>query len=625
MGWIFDSIANIFLEILNDLLVWTINLARGFQIDIGYDVTNKNVGSLFVPAYFEKGSEMTGLFDKTFPLASYFFEIFMTLAYVLIIILLINNLFKAFLGPLSDAPHPLTSIGHAAISAFFVTWSYDFFILAERFVNKIYLEFDKIYEVVLVDNKLVNKDMGQLKDSVFDFALFDGDQMFKDDTGVNKMVLFFITIIFLTALITSFIKLLIEVYMRYVVLGGLFYTCPLAVACSASDSTREVYTSWIRMVVSQFLLMFLNLFFIAVFTGSITTLFLNMQKQQYAFENPQEFVKMVLLFVSWLVLGQRVDEHLKGMGLSTATTGASLAGAITAGGAALGTAWMMASPLRRAASNGVKRGGSKLGEKIGGTETFQKISNSVTGKASDQIKNAERVNGKLTPDGAKDIFNAAGATVKGPQAKEAVDALGLDPSAQLDANNIDWSNSSVGNGKVSLKDKDGNSLGEYADPKRYEAFSDEAVKTINTGAGTLAYAPGRESITKDSNKLVETLSNSDNKSFGANSDIAWVRNPADNTLRGVDRRTNEVKYVASHDYLAKHNVTSETNNNFVTGDNNGLSYTVQEIKPGTVDSAFSSIRRPSEDGRFYNKTAREKSHIKTNTSTSYDTFRKKKK
>ena len=65
-------------------------------------------------------------------------------------------------------------------------------------------------------------------------------------------------LILLIALGWNYFKLLLECVERYIVVGVLCYTSPLAFAMGGSKATNQVFKSWCRMVGSQLLLLVLN-------------------------------------------------------------------------------------------------------------------------------------------------------------------------------------------------------------------------------------------------------------------------------------------------------------------------------------------------------------------------------
>ena len=67
----------------------------------------------------------------------------------------------------------------------------------------------------------------------------------------------------------NYFKLLLETVERYVVVGVMCYTSPLAFSLGGSKATRNVFKSWCRMVGSQLLLLVMNVWFLRGFASSV--------------------------------------------------------------------------------------------------------------------------------------------------------------------------------------------------------------------------------------------------------------------------------------------------------------------------------------------------------------------
>ena len=76
-------------------------------------------------------------------------------------------------------------------------------------------------------------------------------------------------IILMISLAWNYFKLLLETVERYILVGVLCYTSPLAYAMGASKATSRVFQSWCRMVGSQLLLLVLNVWFLRAFSSSV--------------------------------------------------------------------------------------------------------------------------------------------------------------------------------------------------------------------------------------------------------------------------------------------------------------------------------------------------------------------
>ena len=84
-------------------------------------------------------------------------------------------------------------------------------------------------------------------------------------SGVGLLLL----IILEVSLGWNYFKLLLETVERYVVVGVLCYTSPLAFAMGGSKETNSVFRSWCRMVGAQLILLVMNVWFLRAFNSSV--------------------------------------------------------------------------------------------------------------------------------------------------------------------------------------------------------------------------------------------------------------------------------------------------------------------------------------------------------------------
>ena len=78
-----------------------------------------------------------------------------------------------------------------------------------------------------------------------------------------------IALILVLILAWTYIKLLFEAAERYVLLGVLVYTAPVAFAMGASQSTSNIFKSWCRMFGGQIFLLLMNAWCLRLFTSMV--------------------------------------------------------------------------------------------------------------------------------------------------------------------------------------------------------------------------------------------------------------------------------------------------------------------------------------------------------------------
>jgi hypothetical protein len=76
-----------------------------------------------------------------------------------------------------------------------------------------------------------------------------------------------IALIVILLLAWNYLKLLFEAAERYVLLGVLIYTAPIAFAMGASQSTSNIFKSWCRMFGGQIFLLIMNAWCLRIFTS----------------------------------------------------------------------------------------------------------------------------------------------------------------------------------------------------------------------------------------------------------------------------------------------------------------------------------------------------------------------
>ena len=67
----------------------------------------------------------------------------------------------------------------------------------------------------------------------------------------------------------NYIKLLFEATERYVLLGVLVYTAPVAFSMGAAQSTSNIFKSWCRMLAGQIFLLLMNAWCLRLFTSMV--------------------------------------------------------------------------------------------------------------------------------------------------------------------------------------------------------------------------------------------------------------------------------------------------------------------------------------------------------------------
>ena len=252
------------------------------------------------------GTDMTAM-EEYFPFAVSAYTIIQYTAWALLFLVAVWQIFRAFSGPLAETENPLAILARGAIFGFLIAYAKPIFSLA--------LDIARAPYTALMDSTL---DPGDFTFAGIEQALTNGLTTL---VSVSTVVGLILLIILMIALAWNYFKLLLETVERYVLVGVLCYTSPLAYAMGASKATSRVFQSWCRMVVSQLLLLVLNVWFLRAFNSSVGQFIAN----GGALTNGQGNIFLWLFCaLALLKIAQKCDSYLAALGLSVAQTGSSM-------------------------------------------------------------------------------------------------------------------------------------------------------------------------------------------------------------------------------------------------------------------------------------------------------------
>ena len=261
------------------------------------------VSGLFLNAL---GTDMTAM-EEYFPFVSRAFDIMQYTAWALLFLILVWQLFKSFGGPITEAEEPWGLVLRSGLFALLIYFAKPIFLYV--------LEIARAPYTALMDVTMTGED--------FSFAgieavLKNGLVQYVSNMSVVGALL---QIILLIALGWNYFKLLLEVVERYVVVGILCYTSPLAYSMGGSKATGQVFKSWCRMVGSQLLLLVMNVWFLRAFNTSVAQYVVN----GGALSNGRGNVFLWLFCaIAFLKTAQRFDSYLASIGLNVAQTGSGM-------------------------------------------------------------------------------------------------------------------------------------------------------------------------------------------------------------------------------------------------------------------------------------------------------------
>ena len=283
LSWIFESIVN-----------WVASIVTSIM---------DAVSGIFLNAL---GTDMTAM-EQYFPFVTEAFSIFQYTAWALLFLITVWQLFRVFGGPVTEAENPWQLLARSAIFAILIGYAKPIFLLA--------LDIARAPYTALMDATM---DPGSFTFAGVEQVLTNGlSTMVSTITVVGPLL----TIILMISLGLSYFKMLLECVERYVVVGVLCYTSPLAFSMGGSKTTNNVFKGWTRMVGSQLLLLVLNVWFLRAFNSTVGQFIGN----GGALSSGQGSIFLwMFVALAFLKTAQKFDSYLAAMGLNVAQTGSSM-------------------------------------------------------------------------------------------------------------------------------------------------------------------------------------------------------------------------------------------------------------------------------------------------------------
>lgn len=283
LSWIFESIVN-----------WVASIVTSIM---------DAISGIFLNAL---GTDMTAM-EQYFPFVTEAFFIFQYTAWALLFLITVWQLFRVFGGPVTEAENPWQLLARSAIFAILIGYAKPIFLLA--------LDIARAPYTALMDATM---DPGSFTFAGVEQVLTNGlSTMVSTITVVGPLL----TIILMISLGWNYFKMLLECVERYVVVGVLCYTSPLAFSMGGSKTTNNVFKGWTRMVGSQLLLLVLNVWFLRAFNSTVGQFIGN----GGALSSGQGSIFLwMFVALAFLKTAQKFDSYLAAMGLNVAQTGSSM-------------------------------------------------------------------------------------------------------------------------------------------------------------------------------------------------------------------------------------------------------------------------------------------------------------
>jgi len=261
------------------------------------------VSGLFLEAL---GTDMTAM-EEYFPFVSKAYDVMQITAWAILILITIWQLFRAFGGPITDSENPWHLLVRGALFALLIGYAKPIFTLCLSIARAPY--------TALLDITMTGSDFTF---AGVEQALTNGLTSIIAVASVVGLILILILELILG---WNYFKLLLETVERYIVVGVLCYTSPLAFSMGASKATNPVFRSWCRMVGSQLLLLVMNVWFLRGFASSMGQYIAN----GGALSTGKGSIFLWLFCaIAYLKCAQKFDSYLGAIGLNVAQTGAGM-------------------------------------------------------------------------------------------------------------------------------------------------------------------------------------------------------------------------------------------------------------------------------------------------------------
>lgn len=284
------------------------------------------IAGLFLNAL---GTDMTAM-EEYFPFVSAAFDVMQYMAWALLFLICVWQLFRVFGGPITDAENPWQLVVRSCLFGVLIGYAKPIFALV--------LDIARAPYTALLDVQLSGED--------FTFAGLE-EVISNGLVTIASTITVIAPLLLLILLISvgwNYFKLLLETVERYIVVGVLCYTSPLAFAMGGSKATSQVFMSWCRMVGSQLLLLVLNVWFLRAFNSSVGQYIVN----GGALTSGQGSIFLwFFCALAFLKTAQRFDSYLASLGLNVAQTGSSM-----------GMEMVMAARVLSGVSGGAKSAGN---------------------------------------------------------------------------------------------------------------------------------------------------------------------------------------------------------------------------------------------------------------------------
>lgn len=326
MGWVL----NLVVQGLVGLILSSVSSIMG--------IFSFSLGEFFATNAFFNNMFMGGASIDENPLISLFIGVGLALCLGLVLVGIMKSVMAGF-GWTNESP--LKMIGRLAIGMFLCIYLYKFL------TDFIYGGEDSIFYLMFgwsanTIEELTNTTVGNIN------AL---DAITSVGAASIGGIAYNLLLIFLSvAILTNFIKLLLELFERYILLNVAIICSPLAPAGLVLESTTKVFSGYLKFVFGQMMILWLDNVFFAMSIGALRYASTLMTEYQAL-----RTIIAMLALLAFLKIFQRLDNYMRDIGMVIGITGSSLLSELYAAAKTVG-----------AVKKTVSKGGSKAGAAAAG-------------------------------------------------------------------------------------------------------------------------------------------------------------------------------------------------------------------------------------------------------------------
>jgi len=194
------------------------------------------------------GADLT-LFVNMFPIVEATYEIFVVTALTLLGLNMVWGIFKNFFLPIGiESEPPVQLVAKTAVFGLLAFFALD---IAQIAVGLVSTPYQAIIGVAEPAPEFVRTH------AIMTLILVGG--------GKGLLVGLILALVFVIIVGWNYFKLIIECVERYLVVGVLVFTSPLAFSMGASAATNPIFKSWCRMLGGQLILLIMNVWTLRMF------------------------------------------------------------------------------------------------------------------------------------------------------------------------------------------------------------------------------------------------------------------------------------------------------------------------------------------------------------------------